>query len=112
MRVRGQRQVLGKQTSTLRGAAAIADDPHPCKPDLLTRTAKRLQLAHRGSVTADGVDVGSLGHFGFREGLEHGLPCAIAGVTDRESVLDGGSSTSSCPSWSKRGQSDALYSSN
>ena len=59
------------------------------------------------------VDVGSSGHFGFREGLEHGLPCAIAGVPEWESVVDGdGPSTSSHPSRSERGQSDALYSSN
>ena len=62
---------------------------------------------------ADGMNFGSPGHFGFREGLEDGLPCAIAGVPEREIVVDGdGPSTSSPPSRSERGQSDALYSSN
>jgi len=85
MRVRGQRQVLGKQTSTLPGCCGNCRRPpshRPCGSDSLIRTAKRIHLVHRGGVMAGGVDVESPGHFGFRERLEHGLPCAIAGVSE------------------------------
>ena len=87
MRVRGQRQVLGKQTSTLPGCGGNCRRPpphRPCGPDMLKRTAKRLQPVHRRSAMAGVVGVGRLGHFGFREGLEHGLPSAIAGVPERK----------------------------
>ena len=90
-----------------------APTPSSLRARFADRDSKGLQPAHGGSAMAGGVDGGSLGHFGFREGLENGLLCAIAGVPESESVVDGdGSSTSSHSSWSERGQLDVLYSSN
>ena len=68
-----QKQVPGKQTSTLRGRAAIPDAAahhRPRGPDLLPRVEKHLQLVHTESEMASGVDAESLAHTSFGESRE------------------------------------------